>query len=78
MGEDGGAEGSRNEPDGERSESGQGPGYRIEGREEDWLKIRAAAVPKIKKSYHSIVVPMRLAKATLRDEWGDCPPGCGV
>ena len=38
------------------------------------LKIRAAAVPKMKKSYHSIVVPMRLAKATLRDEWGDGPP----
>ena len=26
------------------------------------------------QSYHSIVVPMRLAKATLRDEWRDCPP----
>ena len=37
------------------------------------LKIRAAAVPKMKKSYHSIVVPMRLAKATLRDERGDAP-----
>ena len=36
-----------------------------------WLKIRAAAVPKMKKSYHSIVVPMRLAKATLRDERED-------
>jgi hypothetical protein len=33
-----------------------------------WLKISAAAVPKMKKSYHSIVVPIRLAKATLRDE----------
>src|SRR5262245_53789441 len=32
------------------------------------LKTRAAAVPKMKKSYHSIVVPMRLAKATLRVE----------
>ena len=32
------------------------------------LNTRAAAVPKMKKSYHSIVVPMRLAKATLRDE----------
>ena len=31
---------------------------------------RAAAVSKIN---HSIVVPMRLAKATLRDEWRDCP-----
>ena len=38
------------------------------------LKIRAAAVPKMKKSYHSIVVPMRLAKATLRDERSDGPP----
>ena len=38
------------------------------------LKIRAAAVPKMKKSYHSIVVPMRLAKATLRDEWRDGTP----
>jgi len=38
-----------------------------------WLKIRAAAVPKMKKSYHSIVVPMRLAKATLRGEWGGAP-----
>ena len=37
----------------------------------DSLKIRAAAVPKMKKSYHSIVVPMRLAKATLRDESRD-------
>ena len=32
------------------------------------LKTRAAAVPKMKKSYHSMVVPMRLANATLRDE----------
>jgi len=31
-------------------------------------------VPKMKKSYHSIVVPMRLAKATLRDERKDGPP----
>ena len=38
------------------------------------LKIRAAAVPKMKKSYHSIIVPMRLAKATLRDAWRDGPP----
>src|SRR5262245_17082736 len=37
------------------------------------LKIRAAAVPKMKKSYHSIVVPMRLAKATLRDERNNRP-----
>jgi hypothetical protein len=35
------------------------------------LNTRAAAVPKMKKSYHSIVVPMRLAKATLRDERRD-------
>ena len=41
------------------------------------LKIRAAAVPKMKKSYHSIVVPMRLAKATLRDERRDGPPRVG-
>ena len=32
------------------------------------LNTRAAAVPKMKKSYHSIVVPTRLAKATLREE----------
>ena len=38
-----------------------------------WLKTRAAAVPKMKKSYHSIVVPIRLAKATLRDERKDGP-----
>ena len=38
-----------------------------------WLKMRAAAVPKMKKSYHSIVVPMKLAKATLRDEDSDEP-----
>jgi hypothetical protein len=37
------------------------------------LKIRAAAVPKMKKSYHSIVVPMRLAKATFRDERNNGP-----
>ena len=35
------------------------------------LNTRAAAVPKMKKSYHSIVVPIRLAKATLRDERSD-------
>ena len=32
------------------------------------LNTRAAAVPKMKKSYHSMVVPTRLAKATLRVE----------
>ena len=37
------------------------------------LNTRAAAVPKMKKSYHSIVVPMRLAKATLRDERNNGP-----
>ena len=35
------------------------------------LNTSAAAVPKMKKSYHSIVVPMRLAKATVRDERSD-------
>jgi hypothetical protein len=40
------------------------------------LKTKAAAVPKMKKSYHSIVVPMRLAKATLRDERWHGPPPC--
>src|SRR5262245_42315923 len=39
-----------------------------------WLKIRAAAVPKMKKSYHSIIVPMRLAKATLRDDRREASP----
>ena len=73
VGEDGAAEGPRDEPDGERSESGQGAGYRIKDGKKTWLKTRAAAVPKMKKSYHSIVVPMRLAKATLRDEWRDGP-----
>src|SRR5207344_109401 len=38
-----------------------------------WLNTRAAAVPKMKKSYHSIVVPIRLAKATLRDERKESP-----
>jgi hypothetical protein len=37
------------------------------------LNTRAAAVPKMKKSYHSIVVPIRLAKATLRDARSDGP-----
>src|SRR5262245_30082791 len=37
------------------------------------LNTRAAAVPKMKKSYHSIVVPIRLAKATLRDERNNGP-----
>ena len=31
------------------------------------LKTRAAAVPKMKKSYHSIVVPMRLATGAAGD-----------
>ena len=38
MGEDGAAEGPRDEPDGERSESGQGPGHRIKGWEEDLVE----------------------------------------
>ena len=42
------------------------------------LKTRAAAVPKMKKSYHSMVVPMRLAKATLRDERRDGPLAVAV
>ena len=38
VGEDGAAEGPRDEPDGERSESGERPGHRIEGREEDLIE----------------------------------------
>src|SRR5919112_2859749 len=34
----------------------------------NWLNTSAAAVPKIKKSYHSMAVPMRLATATCLGE----------
>jgi hypothetical protein len=37
------------------------------------LNTSAAAVPKMKKSYHSIVVPTRLANATLREALKDTP-----
>src|SRR5918997_813117 len=33
-----------------------------------WLKTRPAAVPKMKKSYHSMVAPMELASATFLGE----------
>jgi hypothetical protein len=69
MGEDGAADGPGDEANGKRSESGQVPVTGSKDGKKTSLKIRAAAVPKMKKSYHSIVVPMRLAKATLRDEW---------
>ncbi len=37
------------------------------------MNTSAAAVPKMKKSYHSMVVPTRLASATLRDVRRDGP-----
>jgi hypothetical protein len=61
MGEDGAAEGPRDEPNGERGESGEGPGYRIKGWEEDLVEDQGRG------SAEAIVVPMRLAKATLRE-----------
>ena len=60
------ADGPGQDPDTERGETGERAG-RGDNVEKNWvLKTSGTAVEKMKKSYHSIVVPMELATATRR------------
>jgi hypothetical protein len=64
------AEQTGQEADRERGKRRQGPHQGIDLREDSLLKTSAAAVRYGKKSYHSMAVQMKLARATLDDRLG--------